>query len=211
MKRRIQIFSLVELLVVISIIAILISILLPALDSVRKTAKLAQCTNNLKQYGVAMAMYTSDNDAFLPLEPIWFYAVQYYISPQTGYIKPGDKPGNIWACPENPEGEFDGNSPSYSSALSQHVDGEFGVIPYKVINIKYPWGKAFLFGANHWETRNMHFSAESKLRFRHLGKDNFLFIDGHVRHYGCPPLPFAQNSTLAARWLDPKYDPPEGL
>jgi prepilin-type N-terminal cleavage/methylation domain-containing protein len=64
--RKLKGFTLIELLVVIAIIALLMAILMPALQRVKKQARTVLCQSNLKQWGVIFAMYTDDNNAQFP-------------------------------------------------------------------------------------------------------------------------------------------------
>jgi prepilin-type N-terminal cleavage/methylation domain-containing protein len=103
-------FTLVELLVVISIIALLVSILMPALGRAREQARSIVCLSNLRQQGVAMAVYNADQDGYYA----WTFSDPAYVD--NGKIsvferlKPYGpvqlsqdtaKPEGLWICPSD--------------------------------------------------------------------------------------------------------------
>jgi prepilin-type N-terminal cleavage/methylation domain-containing protein/prepilin-type processing-associated H-X9-DG protein len=94
-------FTLIELLVVIAVIALLMAILMPALQKAKDQGKKVVCKNNLKQVGISMNMYGSENDAKLPLNGAgnWLWDISYAT---TDYIiaTGGDK--HTFYCPCDP-------------------------------------------------------------------------------------------------------------
>ena len=88
--RACRAFTLIELLVVIAIIGVLIGLLLPAVQAAREAARRSQCTNNLKQIGLACANYESSQGCY-PMGSFYFS----YKDPFTGL--PGD-PGGGTPC-----------------------------------------------------------------------------------------------------------------
>jgi len=106
-KKRILGFTLVELLVVISIIALLLAILMPSLSKARKSAQKVVCLSNMKSVGVVWNAYAGDNsDVIVPVnvEQEWFDRMPKYIFRDISLFRarwPEKPAANIFMCPAN--------------------------------------------------------------------------------------------------------------
>ena len=200
-------FTLVELLVVISIIALLVSILLPALGSAREAARATVCATNLRSLGFAIVYYADDNNNFLPPgfgfynmtgtawenNNYWATAISKYIDMDSG-VYHGES--GVMHCPtKRPYPQISGAAAeglNYGMAmkLSTVLDFYGGVGAdkrwRKMDSIRMPSVNIALLDL--WWGRpvtnfDVPLEAQALGIFRpmiHRGRDNFAFLDGHV-------------------------------
>lgn len=105
-------FSLVELLVVLSVISLLLGLALPVLSQVRSMAQRMNCLSNLRQIGVGMQAYRMDNDDMMPA--VQSFSVDPHqpdiVQELDGYLDEGD----VWRCPSNSErGQYEATDYEY--------------------------------------------------------------------------------------------------
>ena len=127
-------FTLIELLVVISIIAVLIALLLPAVQSAREAARRAQCTNNLKQLGLAVQNYHSSSNV-VPAMCMFAWVPRSYV--QAGQAAVSSGWASAWPLALLPQLEqspllaaYNFNAPAIAAAAGGYSGGENTTVLY---------------------------------------------------------------------------------
>ena len=154
-RLRFRSFTLIELLIVIAIIAVLASMLLPALNKARATAKRITCANNAKQLGLGVAQYTGDNNGYYP--PYRQSGSNYYWPVQL--LLPKYIGVKTFFCPETSHAAGTPKGFEYSIKAGMLDSFEFCYSDYG-INYRYVAGSSFQVS----EAENRVPAKESRLR-----------------------------------------------
>ncbi len=214
-SRRVKGFTLMEILVVLAIIAILSAILLPVFARAREQGRITQCKSNLHQIGLAMQQYADDNGRY----PFWLttglptagYSADgpgwaYRIFPYVGNLQ-------LYRCPS--KGPTDGVIEDVTPAdgLKQlwsvhYTDYQMNIYLSGLpsTQVKRPANMVMLRDSSDLESTNSSvysFGYSGTPHTTHLGRANYLFVDGHVKLIAYTNSDICDQPNLPVEVYDP--------
>ncbi len=192
-----QIFTLIELLIVIAIIAILAGMLLPALNKARQKSQQISCASQLRQMGLAVQGYAGDNGDWLPYDGKNWYAPDKLGKYLNAYLNTSGPSRNVkmFVCLSDviPLAQRSANSSKFfvglptggydylplSYGINTVLVGDTGnswYTPHKIVQVKRPTMTLLMGDASQRDISNGNI-----VIFRHIKfQANTVFVDGHV-------------------------------
>ncbi len=227
-------FTLIELLVTIAVIAILVATLLPALNAARMKGLSIKCSSNLKQMGTLVSFYAEANDGYgIPfqdtVEGVGFCTWPDFLMP---YLKSGQPlqsaayrqyvssgayiPKDIFACPTPVGGAIihTANSEIKHYGMNKYPSlcGAYQLPSRRIFYTKRPSARSYIGDVFHpldytsSSGRCFRYENVQEMAFNHLGRNNFVFVDGHCESRGRGAILPAYSSNANAFW---GYSPTE--
>lgn len=190
-------FTLIELLVTISILALLVALLVPALNAARETARGAQCASNMRQLGVAVTLYAAEHEGLFPRSQHSAFANGEYTWPRTFAPLLGETElrwtnlfRTVYHCPSDsrPQGLSYGVNVYFELGPEDDYEGK-PMTWRRRSDVPLP-SRTILFAENRSATDHImpnYWAGLSDVadvaHDRHRGSAHYVFVDGHMERH----------------------------